>query len=138
MITARDALNRSYNLLGVGIVAISGLAFASDLPAEIDQFPHIIDEILLLVLAVVAVAWYLLGLNKYSRTVIPIVFAASALVIKIVGIILEIHDAADVGDEFGAVVLFVATIALLIWQYVATQRLAAQATGEVEPAVART
>ncbi len=37
MLTVRDALNRAYNLLGVGVVAISSLAFFSDLPSEIDQ-----------------------------------------------------------------------------------------------------
>jgi hypothetical protein len=28
MITVRDALNRGYNLLGVGIIAISGLSYS--------------------------------------------------------------------------------------------------------------
>lgn len=45
MITVRDAINRGYNLLGVGIIAISGLSFFSDLPTEVDQPPHIVDGI---------------------------------------------------------------------------------------------
>jgi hypothetical protein len=67
MITVRDALNRGYNLLGVGIVAISGLSFFSDLPAEMDKPSHIVDEVLLAVLALMAFVWYLIGCNKYSR-----------------------------------------------------------------------
>ncbi len=126
MITVRDALNRGYNLLGVGIVAISGLAFFSDLPAEMDKPSHIVDEVLLAVLALMAFVWYLIGRNKYSRTVMPIVFAVLALAIKVLGLFLEFSDPQDRGDEFGALVLFVVTIIVLVWQYIASRRLAAQ------------
>jgi FtsH-binding integral membrane protein len=127
MITVRDALNRGYNLLGVGIVAISGLSFFSDLPAEMDKPSHIVDEVLLAVLALIAFVWYLVGRNKYSRTVLPIVFAVVALAIKVLGLALEFSDPEDRGDEFGALVLFVVTIIVLVWQYIASRRLAAQA-----------
>jgi heme/copper-type cytochrome/quinol oxidase subunit 4 len=127
MITVRDAINRGYNLLGVGIIAISGLSFFSDLPAEIDQLSHIVDEVLLAVLALVAFVWYLIGRNKYSRTVVPIVFAVVALAIKVLGLFLEFSNPEDRGDEFGALVLFVILIIVLVWQYIASRRLAAQA-----------
>jgi uncharacterized membrane protein YccC len=127
MITVRDALNRGYNLLGVGIVAISGLSFFSDLPAEMDKPSHIVDEVLLAVLALMAFVWYLIGRNKYSRAVMPIVFAVLALAVKVLGLFLEFSDPEDRGDEFGALVLFVVTIIVLVWQYIASRRLAAQA-----------
>jgi len=127
MITVRDALNRGYNLLGVGIVAISGLSFFSDLPAEMDKPSHIVDEVGLSVLALMAFVWYLIGRNKYSRTVMPIVFAVLSLAIKVLGLFLEFSDPEDRGDEFGALVLFVVTIIVLVWQYIASRRLAAQA-----------
>jgi len=135
--TLRDALNRSYNLLGVGIIVLSGLSFFSDLPAEIDQLPHIVDEVLLAVLAIVALIWYFIGRNKYSHTIMPIVFAVIALAIKVLGLVLEFSDANDRGDEFGALVLFVSLIILLVWQYVATRRLTqqAQATEQVADTV---
>ncbi|HZU70073.1 MAG TPA: hypothetical protein VFA09_22570 [Ktedonobacteraceae bacterium] len=129
MLTVRDALNRAYNLLGVGVVAISSLAFFSDLPSEIDQLSHIVDEVLLGVLALVAFVWYLIGRNKYTRTVIPIVFAVVALAIKVLGLVLEIKDPEDRGDEYGALVLFVVLIIVLVWQYIAARRLAAQTQG---------
>jgi len=137
MMTLRDALNRGYNLLGVGIIVLSGLSFFSDLPAEIDHLPHIVDEVLLAVLAIVALVWYFMGRNKYSHTVIPIVFAVIALAIKVLGLVLEFSDANDRGDEFGALVLFVSLIILLVWQYVATRRLTqqAQATEQVADTV---
>ena len=97
MITVRDALNRGYNLLGVGIIAISGLSFFSDLPAEIDQPLHIVDEVLLAILALVAFIWYLAGRNKYSRTVMPIIFAVLALAIKVLGLFLELGNPEDRG-----------------------------------------
>jgi hypothetical protein len=126
MITVRDALNRGYNLLGVGIIAISGLSFFSDLPAEIDQPSHIVDEVLLAILALVAFIWYLAGRNKYSRTVMPIIFAVLALAIKVLGLLLELGNPEDRGDEFGALVLFGVTIIVLVWQYLASRRLAAR------------
>ena len=137
MMTLRDALNRSYNLLGVGIIVLSGLSFFSDLPAEIDQLPHIVDEVLLAVLAIVALIWYFIGRNKYSHTIMPIVFAVIALAIKVLGLVIEFSDANDRGDEFGALVLFVSLIILLVWQYVATRRLTqqAQATEQVADTV---
>ncbi|HEX4715377.1 MAG TPA: hypothetical protein VH164_10650 [Ktedonobacteraceae bacterium] len=124
--TVRDALNRGYNLLGVGIVAISGLAFFSDMPAEIDQPTHIVDEVGLAVLALVAFVWYLSGRNKYSSTVMPLVFAVFALAIKVLGLVVESNDPTDRGDEFGALVLFGVAIIVLVWQYLAARRLAAQ------------
>jgi FtsH-binding integral membrane protein len=132
MITVQDALNRTYNLLGVGIIAISSAAFFSDLPAEIDQLPHIVDEVLLGILAIVALVWYFMGRNRYSHTIVPIVFAVIALAIKVLGTIIESRDPADVGDEYGALVLFVVTIIVLVWQYIAANRLAAQAQIEVK------
>jgi len=132
MISVRDAINRGYNLFGVGVVVISGLSFFSDLPAEIDQPTHIVDELLLAVLALVAFIWYLSGRNKYSRTIWPIVFAVLGLAIKVLGLFLEFSDPEDRGDEFGALVLFGVLIITLVWQYVAARRLAAQAE-EVTP-----
>jgi uncharacterized membrane protein YadS len=132
MISVRDAINRGYNLFGAGIIVISGLSFFSDLPAEIDQPAHIVDEILLAVLALVAFIWYLSGRNKYSRTVWPIVFAVLGLAIKVLGLFLEFSDPEDRGDEFGALVLFVVLIITLVWQYIAAPRLAARAE-EVAP-----
>jgi uncharacterized membrane protein YadS len=124
MISVRDAINRGYNLFGAGIIVISGLSFFSDLPAEINQLTHIVDELLLAVLALVAFSWYLSGRNKYSLTVWPIVFAVLGLAIKVLGLFLEFSDPEDRGDEFGALVLFVVLIITLVWQYLAARRFA--------------
>ena len=130
--TVRDALNRGYNLIGTAIVAISGIAFFPEFFAE-DEGTHKLDEVVLLLLAIGAIIWYLIGKNKFSRTIIPILFTAAALVMKIIAMfLLETGDAADLGDEFGMVILFVITLGFLIWQYVSIRRMAQEA--EIETA----
>jgi hypothetical protein len=131
----RDALNRAYNLAGTAIVAISGVAFFPEFFAE-DEPSHRLDEILLLLLAIGSIAWYLSGKNKFSRTIVPVLFTAADLVIKLVALfLLERGDAADLGDEFSAILLYVITGAFLIWQYVRVRRMAQLAEKETSEAI---
>ena len=137
--TVRDALNRGYNLIGTAIVAISGLAFFPEFFAE-DEGTHKFDEVVLLLLAIGSIIWYLVGKNKFSRTIVPILFTAAALVMKIITMfLLENGDAADLGDELATMILFVITLGFLIWQYVSIKRMAQVAekeTADVIPAKA--
>lgn len=137
--TVRDALNRGYNLIGTAIVAISGLAFFPEFFAE-DEGTHKLDEVVLLLLAIGSIIWYLSGKNKFSRTIVPILFTVAALVMKIITMfLLENGDAADLGDELATMILFVISIAFLIWQYVSIKRMAQVAekeTADVIPAKA--
>ena len=133
--TVRDALNRGYNLVGTAIIAISGIAFFPEFFAE-DEPAHKLDEGILLLLAIGSIAWYLIGKNKFSRTIVPILFTAAALVMKIVTLFaLESGDPADLGDELGAIILFVITLGLLIWQYVTISRVAQAAEKEASEVV---
>ena len=131
--TVRDALNRGYNLVGTAIIAISGLAFFPEFFTE-DEMTHKLDEGVLLFFAISSIVWYLTGKNKFSRTIVPILFTSAALVMKLIAFFLfEKGDAADLGDEFGAIILFVITLAFLIWQYVSIKRMAQTAEEAVEP-----
>ena len=133
--TVRDALNRGYNLVGTAIVAMSGLAFFPEFFAE-DEPAHKFDEGVLLLLAIGAIAWYLVGKNKFSRTIVPMLFTAAALVMKLLTVfLLENGDAADLGDEFGAIILYVIALGFLIWQYVSIRRMAQMAEEEIAEAV---
>jgi hypothetical protein len=128
--TVRDALNRGYNLVGAAIVVIPGFAFFPEFFIE-GELTHKLDEGILFLLALGAIAWYLTGKNKFSRTLIPPLFAAADLVIKLVAFfLLETGDAADLGDEFGAMILFALAFAFLIWQYVSIGRMAQGAEKE--------
>ena len=133
--TVRDALNRGYNLVCTAIIAISGLAFFPEFFAE-DELTHKLDEGVLLLLAISLIVWYLTGKNKFSRTIVPILFTSAALVMKLIAFfLLEKGDAADLGDEFGAIILFVITLGLLIWQYVTIRRMAQTAEKEATEVV---
>lgn len=128
--TVQDALNRGYNLVATTVVALSGLAFAPELPQE-DEWTHKIDEIVLILLAIGIIVWYFTGRNRFSRTKIPILFAAADLVMKIITcFFLEAGDRTDVGDEYAGILLFVVTMGFLIWQYVNVKRLAETAKQE--------
>jgi len=131
--TITEAINRAYNLLGVAIVALHGIAVAPVFFVE-DELTHKLDEGLLFLLGIGAIVWYVIGKNKFSRSLVPILLVAAALVIKLIAFIfLEAGDAADLGDEFGAIVLFALGTGLLIWQYVSTKRLAEKSVQEKEP-----
>ena len=132
--TVRDALNRGYNLVGTAIIAISGLAFFPEFFTE-DESSHKFDEGVLLLLAIGCIAWYLIGKNKFSRTIVPILFTAVALVMKLIAFLLEKGDAADLGDEFSTIILYVITLAFLIWQYVSIKRMAQAAKIETAEAL---
>src|ERR1035437_1424930 len=120
--TIKEAINRGNNLLGVVIVAISGLAFLPDVFAE-SEFSHQLDEWLMLIVGIIAIIWYKLGNNRFSRSVMPIVFIIVSLVIKIIGIYLERGDTADLGDEFGGVVLLALAAITLIWIYIKNKKI---------------
>ena len=131
--TVRDALNRGYNLVGTAIIAMSGLAFFPEFFTE-DELTHKLDEGVLFVLAMSSIVWYLTGKNKFSRTIVPILFMSAALIMKLITFFfLEKGDAADLGDEFGAIILFVITLVFLIWQYVSIKRMAQTAEEAAEP-----
>ncbi len=117
------------------LVAISGLAFFPEFFTE-DEPAHKLDEGVLLLLAVGSVAWYLTGKNRFSRTIVPVLFTAAALVMKLIAFfLLERGDAVDLGDEFGAILLFGMTLAFLVWQYVGTRRIARGAEKETAEAL---
>jgi hypothetical protein len=130
--TVRDAINRGYNLVGTAMVAITGFAFFPEFFIE-DELTHKLDESVLFLLALGSIAWYLIGKNKFSRTFVPILFTAAALIMKLLAFfIFENGDAADLADEFGALILFAITLAFLVWQYVSIKRIAAKEAAEIE------
>jgi hypothetical protein len=65
--------------------------------------------------------------NKYRRSLTPVIFSALALMIKIAAVAIEFHDAESVGDDFGAMILFILALGLCIYQYKTTKKLLAMA-----------
>lgn len=121
--TAEEAINRGNNLLGTSIVALSGFAFFPEIFAE-DEWWHKLDEDFLLLLGIGAIIWYLRGKNRLKRTFIPAGFVIISLIVKIVTVMyLEKGDKADLGDDYGAVILFALSSILIIWIYRKSHRL---------------
>ena len=83
--TFQDAINRGYNLLACTALALAGLAFGNVVFEEADLLDKV-DDIGFLVIGAVAIIWYLVGRNRFRRSVIPIVLSALAIIVQIVGL----------------------------------------------------
>lgn len=111
--TLKEAYLRGNNLFSIGIVALAGFAFAPELFLETEP-PFKIDEGLMIVYAIVGIVWYLTGRNRFMRSAMPVILVVLSLLTKIMAIVIEHKQADDVGDDFGALVLFVlATISVI-------------------------
>jgi len=118
-----QSVNRTVNLIGVAIAGLAGFAFAPEAIIEPDTIDKV-DDSLLFLLGIGAIAWYLTNGHRYARSLVPVIFVAVALSLKIFAIAVEIGDAEDVGDDFGGLILFVLATALLIYEYVKAGRVA--------------
>ena len=112
-ITVQEAINRGFNLLAAGVLGLSGLAFGSLIFGEADPIDKLDNSILVLV-AIAAVAWYLIGTHRYERSSVPIALAGIALAGQLLGIAIESADPAALGDDIGGMLLFVPLLILLI------------------------
>ena len=130
--TLQNAINRGYNLLACTVLALAGLAFGTVVLEEADLLDKV-DDIGFLVIGAVAVIWYLVGRNRFKRSVVPIVLTGTAIIIQIVGLVLEKDDPASFGDNIGGIWLFVPLFVFLIVQFYINRRLLV-ASAEVTPA----
>ena len=130
--TLQNAINRGYNLLACTALALAGLAFGTVVFEEADLLDKV-DDIGFLVIGAVAVIWYLLGHNRFKRSVVPIVLSGIAIIVQVVGLVLEKDDPASFGDNIGGIWLFVPLFVFLIVQFYVNRRLLV-ASAEVTPA----
>lgn len=115
-LTVADATNRGYNLLAATMLLVVGLAFSELIVGEPDPLDKV-DNLLLLVIGVAAVAWFLAGSHRYGRSAVPIAFSAVALGVQVLGIGIEIGDPSAVGDDFGGLTFYLATLVALVVLY---------------------
>ncbi len=118
----KDAVNRTNNLLATVIVGIAGLAFAPEILIE-DKWRYKLDDWLLFLLGAGAFLWYRKGRNKFTRSLMPVILVAAGLVIKIIGITIEIKEKDDVGDDFGGLILFITATMVVLYLYKTTKHL---------------
>jgi hypothetical protein len=134
--TLQNAINRGYNLLACTVLALAGLAFGTVVLEEADLLDKV-DDIGFLVIGAVAVIWYLLGRNRFKRSVVPIVLSGIAIIVQIVGLVLEKDDPASFGDNIGGIWLFVPLFFVLVVQFYINRRhlASAEVASAPEPAV---
>lgn len=104
--TISEAINRGYNFFVVAFLGILAGSLVSELTQE-DQWLFRIDELAIIALGVIAVVWYVVGRYRLTRSWIPLLLAALAFAAKVFGLIVEMHDAQDVGDDIGMVQVLV-------------------------------
>ena len=75
--TIDEAFQRGNNLVATGILALSGFAFLPEFFLE-DEPLHRLDEALLFIIGIAALAWYLRGRNKVSRSLVPVLLVVAA------------------------------------------------------------
>ena len=130
--TLQNAINRGYNLLACTGLALAGLAFGTVVFEEADLLDKV-DDIGFLAIGAIAVIWYLVGHNRFKRSVVPIVLSAIAIIVQIVGLVLEKDDPASFGDNIGGIWLFVPLFFILVVQFYLNRRHLA-ASAAVAPA----
>ena len=114
--TVSESVNRTVNLVATTIIGIAGFSFLHELGIETEVLFKL-DDLVLAVLGISAIIWYKKGKNSTTRSFIPVVFVALGLLTKVVAIFLEISDKEDVGDDFGALILFVLATSFIYWLY---------------------
>ena len=120
--TLQNAINRGYNLLACTVLALAGLAFGSVVFGEADLLDKV-DDIGFLVIGIVAVTWYLMGRNRFKRSVVPIVLSGLVIIIQVAGLVLEKDDPASFGDNIGGMWLVVPLFVVLVVQFYVNRRL---------------
>jgi hypothetical protein len=118
----KEAINRGFNLLAVSIIGLTGFSFLPEVFVEKD-FPDKIDDGLLFVLGIAAMIWYRKSNNSHIRSVIPVVFIILALIIKIIGFIIEHDDPEALGDDIGGLILLILSTGLVIYQFKKTKKM---------------
>jgi hypothetical protein len=95
---------------------LGGLTFGSVLFQEKDLSDKV-DDGGFLVIAALAVGWYLWSSNRFKRSPVPILLGALALVVQVLGLVLERDDPKAFGDNIGGMFFFALAIGLIAFQY---------------------
>jgi len=106
--TLRESINRGFNLMVTTVLFFVGISFGSIAlsPVENDWGDRL-DDIGLLAVGIACLVWYVIGRNRFQRSVAPAVFAGLALVVQALAILLERDDPAAFGDNFGGLFMLI-------------------------------
>ncbi len=124
--TLKESLNHSFNLMVTAVLFFGGMAFGTITfsPVEND-WPDRLDDIGLLLIAVICLVWFLSGRHRYQRSIVPLLLAGLAAAVQIIAIPLERDDPAAFGDNFGGLIMWVPFFLFVLYYYYRTRRYAA-------------
>jgi hypothetical protein len=115
--TTTEIYNRGYNLMLTAFLFLIGLGMGPEALGESDGVDRI-DDLGLFVIGVTAILWYLISGSRGKRTVTPLVLAALALAVQILGVFVEVGDRDAFGDNLIGMVMLLPLTLFAIWQYV--------------------
>ena len=133
--TTQDAINRGYNLLACTALPIVGLSFSPVASLEGDLSDKL-DDIGLALVGALALIWYLVGRNRFKRSVVPLALASLAVAVQVLGMVLEFGDRASFGDNIGGIVVTGSFFVVLLVQFFVNRRHLAVAAEDV-PVITR-
>lgn len=118
----REAMNRGLNFFGVTVLAIDASLALFEIFNE-NEWIDRIEDVGVSLLAVVGIAWYLVGRNRYQRNPLPLICLGLAWMLKMIAVFgTEFDDANARGPDIGLIVtLGLATIVFGV-QYIRTRR----------------
>ena len=117
--TLEECMNRGFNLMVTAFLFLGGFAFGSVAfsPVENDWFDRL-DDIGLPLIGLVCLIWFLMGRNRFRRSLVPVVLAGLALAIQILAVPLEHDDAGAFGDNIGGLIMLAPFFVLVVVQFV--------------------
>lgn len=113
--TPTQILNRGYNLMIVAFLFFIGLSMGASAAPEGD-FSDKIDDLGLLAIGLVAVAWYLTS-GRAKRSAVPLALTMLALAVQALGVVIEAGDKTSVGDNIGGMVMLAPFTVFALWQF---------------------
>lgn len=128
----QEIYNRGFNLMVVALLVLPGLAFGSVILNE-HELNDKIDDTVLLVSGIIAVVWYLMGRNRFSRSIVPVGLVVLSLAGQIVGVLIEKDDKEAIGDNIGGMIIFVGVLILVLFQYFRPQKIESEAASVSAP-----
>ncbi len=121
--TLRESIDRGFNLMVTTVLFFGGIAFGSVAfsPVENDWGDRL-DDIGLPLIGIACLLWYVIGRNRFQRSVVPVVLAGLALAVQALAIPLEHDDAGAFGDNIGGLVMLAPFFIFVLVQFFVNRR----------------
>jgi di/tricarboxylate transporter len=125
-VNVRDAVNRGVNFFGVTALAVESALGLFEVFNETEWIDRL-DDLIIIVLAVVGIVWYNIRNNRFQRSLLPFVLLVVGWVIKMAAVFgIERDDSNAVGPDYGLIVTLALWAIVFGVQYVRARWLVAR------------